>query len=509
MSQLPRPLQFSNVVGVQTRCRSFIRQPESPAEQALVRVGWMMYGAVQSYGTTKVVTAMSGADGMCRPVGYQAFVYWEGRYAGTLAPSPMDSRTDGALTTIRLVSPTRILGEFARYNQSDPLCCPTRTSYVTYEVNRDDLPLVTPVSVNTWPAGTSSEGPDADNVPSDALFGKRWKLTEVDGAAVRTTKAYIEFDRETNRVTGDSGCNRITGGFELSGRTLRFSRLASTRRACTDTEDQRIESDLLQRLEQTTRYRIDGDTLRLQAVGAPILTFEPDTAETGSLFGSRWRLTEIDGAGVRTTKPYIEFDQQANRLTGDTGCNRISGGFEVDRMNLRLSRVISTRRACIQSEDQRVETDLLQRLEQTTRYRIEGNTLRLFADRTPILAFEADTTGTGGGPREGRVTGTVTYLQRIALPPDAVIEVKLLDVSRADVQAVTIAEDVIRPAGRQVPIEFELRYDPRRIDQRNRYSIQARILQGNQLRFVSTESYPVITGGSPNTVNVVVRPVPR
>ena len=107
------------------------------------------------------------------------------------------------------------------------------------------------------------------------------------------------------------------------------------------------------------------------------------------------------------------------------------------------------------------------------------------------------------------MTGTVTYLQRIALPPDAVIEVKLLDVSRADVQAVTIAEDVIRPGGRQVPIEFELRYDPRRIDQRNRYSIQARILQGNQLRFVSSESYPVITGGNPTTVNVVVRPVPR
>ena len=210
MSQLPRPLQFSNVVGVQTRCRNFIRQPESPADQALVRVGWMMYVAVQSYGTIKVITAMSGADGMCRPIGYQAFVYWEGRYAGALAPSPMDSRTDGALMTIRLVSPTRILGEFARYNQSDPLCCPTRTSYVTYEVNRDDLPLVSPISVNTWPAGTSSEGPDADNVPSDALFGKRWKLTEVDGAAVRTTRAYIEFDQQSNRVTGDSGCNRIT-----------------------------------------------------------------------------------------------------------------------------------------------------------------------------------------------------------------------------------------------------------------------------------------------------------
>ena len=75
----------------------------------------MLYGSVQSYGLTRVVTAMSGVDGMCRPLGYQAFIYWEGRYAGTLSPTPMNSRTDGAITNIRLVSGTRIFAEFARY----------------------------------------------------------------------------------------------------------------------------------------------------------------------------------------------------------------------------------------------------------------------------------------------------------------------------------------------------------------------------------------------------------
>jgi putative lipoprotein len=84
-----------------------------------------------------------------------------------------------------------------------------------------------------------------------------------------------------------------------------------------------------------------------------------------------------------------------------------------------------------------------------------------------------------------------------------VLEVKLLDVSRADARAVTIAEQIIRTTGQQVPIEFELRYDPRRIEERNRYSIQARILQDNQPRFISAQPYLVITGGHPNRVNVV------
>ncbi|MCA1628423.1 MAG: YbaY family lipoprotein, partial [Acidobacteria bacterium] len=81
-----------------------------------------------------------------------------------------------------------------------------------------------------------------------------------------------------------------------------------------------------------------------------------------------------------------------------------------------------------------------------------------------------------------------------------------LDVSRADAPAVTIAEQMIKPAGRQVPIEFELRYDPRRIDARHRYTVQVRILEDGQLRFINTQTYPVITSGNSNTVEVIVNP---
>jgi uncharacterized lipoprotein YbaY len=139
-----------------------------------------------------------------------------------------------------------------------------------------------------------------------------------------------------------------------------------------------------------------------------------------------------------------------------------------------------------------------------TGFRIQDDLLRLSAGGPPLLTFRSDA---GGTPTEARVTGTVTYLQRIALPPGAVVEVKLLDVSRSDAPALTIAEQVIRPAGRQVPVAFELRYDPRRIEERRRYVVQARILVGGRVRYTSTEAYPVITGGHPDTLKVIVRPV--
>ena len=101
------------------------------------------------------------------------------------------------------------------------------------------------------------------------------------------------------------------------------------------------------------------------------------------------------------------------------------------------------------------------------------------------------------------MTGAVGYRQRIALARRAVVEVKLLDVSRADAPAGTIARQVIRPAGRQVPIAFEWRYDPRRIDPGGRYVIRARITDGARLLFTNTEAYPVNTGGHPDTANVI------
>ena len=61
----------------------------------------------------------------------------------------------------------------------------------------------------------------------------------------------------------------------------------------------------------------------------------------------------------------------------------------------------------------------------------------------------------------GRVTGRVTYLQRIALSPAAVVQVQLIDLSRADAAASMLAEQTLHPQ-HQVPIPFELAYDPSR-----------------------------------------------
>ncbi|MGG6239528.1 YbaY family lipoprotein [Nodosilinea sp. AN01ver1] len=107
------------------------------------------------------------------------------------------------------------------------------------------------------------------------------------------------------------------------------------------------------------------------------------------------------------------------------------------------------------------------------------------------------------------VTGSVTYLPRIAMPPNAVLEVSLLDVSRADAPAVTLASQSMVFGDRQVPLPFELVYNPDQIDPRLSYAVQARILVDGDLRFINTSRFAVITQGNPTSVEVRVDPVSR
>lgn len=108
---------------------------------------------------------------------------------------------------------------------------------------------------------------------------------------------------------------------------------------------------------------------------------------------------------------------------------------------------------------------------------------------------------------QSEVSGRVTYRVRMALPPHAVVEVTLNDVGRADAAAVVLASQAIRVGERQVPIPFELVYDPQQIDPRSSYTVQARITVDGQLRFINTTATPVITRGNPNQVEVMVEPV--
>jgi len=123
----------------------------------------------------------------------------------------------------------------------------------------------------------------------------------------------------------------------------------------------------------------------------------------------------------------------------------------------------------------------------------------------PLLGV-AQPPSNSGAP-SSMITGTVTYRVRMALPANAAIDVRLEDVSRADAPAAVVAENIFAAEGKQVPIPFQLPYSANDIQASHRYQMRAQITVEDKLLFVTTSAYPVLTGGAPSTVNMVLQPV--
>jgi putative lipoprotein len=110
-------------------------------------------------------------------------------------------------------------------------------------------------------------------------------------------------------------------------------------------------------------------------------------------------------------------------------------------------------------------------------------------------------------PMQDAVTGTVTYLLRMALPEQATIQVQLMDVSRTDAPATVVAKETFELGKAQVPVPFTLKFNPAKIDPKHSYSISARVLLGSELKFASDKAYPVLTQGNPAKADLILMPV--
>jgi len=223
--------------------------------------------------------------------------------------------------------------------------------------------------------------------------------------------------------------------------------------------------------------------------------------ELNTLAGTRWVAETITGEpaaeGVISTVAFAADGQ----VSGNAGCNNYFGSFAVEGENISFGHMGATQKMCIDEAMMVQEGRFLGALGQAERFEIQDGALLIYStghDEPTRLAPVGS---------KSVVSGAVFYRERIALPPDARIIVKLVDVSRADAPAVVLAEQEIAPEG-SVPVAFELEYDPARIDERMSYAVQARIEAGGRLMFTTTEMIPVITRDSPTEdVQVLVRRV--
>jgi copper homeostasis protein (lipoprotein) len=107
----------------------------------------------------------------------------------------------------------------------------------------------------------------------------------------------------------------------------------------------------------------------------------------------------------------------------------------------------------------------------------------------------------------GTLQGTALYRERIALPPDAVFEAVLEDVSRADTPARVLGRARLDPAGNP-PFRFEIAYDDAAVQPGHRYVVRATVTQQGRVWFTTDRSYLVLDGrNAPLSLMLISAPV--
>lgn len=128
-----------------------------------------------------------------------------------------------------------------------------------------------------------------------------------------------------------------------------------------------------------------------------------------------------------------------------------------------------------------------------------------FAVLTAWVAGCTSPKKTEPAPERLTLAGHVLTTDGAKLPADAVLTVRLLDVSAPDEPAVVLAEQSIAAPGTP-PIAFSLRYRPAEAARGHRFVLDARIEVSGKLSYYSTHTQPVKLDGSEGGQELTVAP---
>ena len=89
---------------------------------------------------------------------------------------------------------------------------------------------------------------------------------------------------------------------------------------------------------------------------------------------------------------------------------------------------------------------------------------------------------------QSTLEGTVNYREKMLLPPNAIVVVKLVDASKQDVASKTLSIDTLK--AQAPPMTYSLNYNAKSIEKGRSYQVQAAVYVDGQLRMINTLATP-------------------
>ena len=228
---------------------------------------------------------------------------------------------------------------------------------------------------------------------SEYLYTYRWYVSEINGKAVtlgdQAKAAHLIFSPgQVSTVAGSTGCNRLTGSFELlTDNMIKFSPLAVTKMACINGGD--VESNFLSALSKTSKWIIRNRELYFYEEDKLLVKFASVDAAVAKLEGN-WELNYISGSRIAfdglypEKKPFIRFDLANSQINGNTSCNGFSSKYTINGNNIKFAPGISTMMACPGNGEKAFNEMLLK----VNRYALsDDNTLTFLMDDVAVMRF--------------------------------------------------------------------------------------------------------------------------
>ena len=232
---------------------------------------------------------------------------------------------------------------------------------------------------------------------SEMLFANQWNLAELNGTAVTSGKAYLLFyPGQVSKVSGNAGCNNMTGTFELKGvNFIKFSPMAITSMACAPGTR---EPEFTVALGTVNNWSIINNQLLLKNGKELLAKLKAVAVESSGLYGD-WELNYISGPRIAfdglypDKKPMITFNSTVNELGGNTSCNGFSSKITIDGNKITIAEPFAKTMIFCEGGG---ETTFLNMLKKVNKYAVtDGNTLTFMIDDVAVMRFAKKVTAKG------------------------------------------------------------------------------------------------------------------
>lgn len=200
-----------------------------------------------------------------------------------------------------------------------------------------------------------------------------WYVAQINGETVLVIEKAPYFGIENGKLNGNTGCNSFSADLPQKGKQLDFSKMVTTMRYCPDNETEQKLYAALRSCKQA-KGKPEAFVLTDERGGELVVCLKRTIV--GDLLDGKWYAQVIDGQAVPQSEsetPFIGFDSKKGSIYGFTGCNRLTGSFNLKDLQAGkadFSALGSTRMLC---QDAKWERPFLDALAKTRHLRLAGN----------------------------------------------------------------------------------------------------------------------------------------